>query len=356
MQGMKVQRILLIEQLLRLGPETIDTIWAKLKQKGVTCSKRSVYRDLLSLEEHFSDLRTELQVLDGEFNRKQWVIVARKQGGNEREDTYFKTFVAEQLKPDWMRKLTGNALKILLKNNYVIQQNEFRDIASHLPPDAMMHTGWGEYNAHYLDPVHVRNVLWGITNKRMVRVSQKYHSKQVTYLFSPYRIIYHRGTLHAAGWINGRTTREREFGIREIDLFDKVECTNERFYPRQSGRVADRLLKSRFGIHDTNEGKAEKIRIELGDGPGHFLSRRQWHHSQRFTKSAKGTWYLDMECTVNIELVGWIFSWLEHAKVIRPASLRKLMQERAEHIAAMYREDLPPVNPQDTNDARRIGR
>ncbi|MFM8813003.1 MAG: helix-turn-helix transcriptional regulator, partial [Methylophilaceae bacterium] len=333
-----------------------DSIALKLKKNGVICSKRSIYRDLISLEEHFEDHRVELKVIDGEFNRKKWVILNKRASSADKEDVYLQTFLVEHFKPEWMKRLTGNTLNNLLKSNYSIQKHEFNTIANNIPEAAVMHSGWGEFNAEDHNAGHIRDILWAITNNRMLIITQHYHSSLITYTFAPFKLIYHRGTLHIAGWLVNDTWENREFCIREIDLFENVDLTDERFLPKRDFARAIKLLKERFGIHDTNEQKAVKIRLELGDGPARFLSKRTWHPTQRFTKSGNGTWYMDLECALSIELIGWIFSWLEHIKVIKPLSLKKQMQKRAEFISNMYKKDLPVVNPKNTDDINSIGK
>jgi predicted DNA-binding transcriptional regulator YafY len=352
---MKVQRILLIQQFLKLGPETIDSIHQKLKKNGIQCSKRSVYRDLLSLEEHFEDQRMELKVVDGEFNRKKWLIVRKKTDNQTKEETYFKTFMVEYLKPNWMKKLTGNTLDTLLRSDYTIKSNEFHTLASNLPIGSILHSGWGELQEPVLNPDFLRDILWAITNQKVIVIRQPLHHELITYRFAPFRILYHRGTLQLCGWELDEKNRNRGFTTREVDLFEHLEVTNQRFLPKGELREAKQLLSTRFGIHDVQEKKPVKIKLELGEGPARFMMRRNWHPTQKFYQDKQGRWFMEMNCALSIELVGWLFGWVEHLKVIQPVALRRQMQERAEYIAKMYKKDLPPVNPKNTNDPDLIG-
>lgn len=353
---MKIQRILRIQQLLKLGPETIDSIYEKLSKEGIQCSKRSIYRDLVSLEEHFDDQRMELRVVDGEFNRKKWLIVRKKTDSQTKEETYFKTFLAENMKPQWMKRLTGNTLEALLRSDYTIKSNEFHTIAGNLPTGSVMHSGWGELSEPVINPDHLRTVLYAINNQKVIIIKQHLHHNHITYRLAPFRIVYHRGTLQLCGWELDEKNRNKGFTTREIDLFDHVELTPNRFIPRGEVQDAKRLLSTRFGIHDTAERKPVKIKLELGEGPARFLMRRIWHPTQKFYQDRKGRWFMEFNCAMSIELTGWLFSWIEHIKVIQPLSLSKQMQKRAEYIADMYRNNTPPVNPVNTNDPDLIGK
>ena len=93
----------------------------------------------------------------------------------------------------------------------------------------------------------------------------------------------------------------------------------------------------------------------MGEGPYLFLSRRYWHASQKFYKTASDEYFMELKCIVNIELIGWLFSWIEHVKVVSPVALKKAMQDRAELLLKMYKKQLPPVNPSNTNKPFLIG-
>lgn len=345
---MKALRILVIEQILKAGPETVESLAAKLRQKGITCSTRSIYRDLLLLEEHFRDPQLEVRRIDGEFNRGKWIICLREDGRPDDVETYLKTYLLDQFTPQWLKKASGSALSTLQRYDFKIPSKALGSIMSEIPPEAVLHSNWCEFQYSSKTLTHIRQVLWAIANKKLIRIRHFLHGQWEHQTFRPFRMVYHRGTVHVAGWIVG-ADKELRFSIRELEAFESVELSNERLrlsVPLREGRLE---LQRRFGIHDSDEKKAELVVIEMGEGPYLYLSRRNWHPSQRFYKDRKGRFFLEMKCTVNIELIGWLFSWLEHVKVLQPERLRKAMEERAGYILHMYRSNGSPVNPSDTN-------
>lgn len=346
---MKALRILIIEQILKVGPETVESLAIKLKQKGITCSARSIYRDLLLLEENFRDPQMEVRRMDGEYNRGKWIICLREQGKPDDVETYLKTFMLDQFTPQWLKKAGGHALETLQQYNYKIPAKALGSIMSEIPPEAVLHSNWCEFKYNSKTIAQIRQVFWAIANKKIVSIRYLLHGTWDHKLFRPFRIIYHRGTIHIAGWIvSGK--KDIQFSILELEAFEKLELSNERVLLKFPLREAKVELQRRFGIHDSTEKKAELIIIQMGEGPYLYLSRRFWHASQRFYRDRKGHCFLELKCAINIELIGWLFSWLEHVKVIKPVRLRKAMEERAAFLVNMYRQDLQPVNPSDTNN------
>jgi predicted DNA-binding transcriptional regulator YafY len=351
---MKALRILIIEQILKFGPETVESISLKLKQKGLQCSQRSIYRDLLLLEEHFKDPQLEIRKSDGEFNRKKWVICKKDNSKIKDADTYIKAYLLDQFTPQWLRKTSGSAMEILHAHDFKIPSKSIGGIMSEIPPEAVLHSNWCEF--HYNDNTieHIRKVLWAISNKKNIRIKHFFHQRWENQYFKPYRMIYHRGTIHIAGWIL-EEKKKPLFSIRELEAIETIELSNERKKVAVSKKDAKLEVSKRFGIHDSEESKEVSIKIQMSEGPYLFLSRRFWHNSQKFYKNDKGEYFMELKCVINIELIGWLFSWLEHVKVVSPVSLKKAMEDRAEFLLMMYKKQLPPVNPSNTNKPFLIG-
>jgi len=350
---MKALRILIIEQILKFGPETVESISLKLKQKGIQCSQRSIYRDLLLLEEHFKDPQLEIRKSDGEYNRKKWVIT-KKEKDEDSKDTYFKAYLLDQFTPHWLRKTSGSTLEILEAHDFRIPANSLGSIMTEIPPEAVIHSNWCEFTYNDKTLEHIRKVLWAISNKKIIRIKHFFHQKWREQNYKPFRMIYHRGTIHIAGWLL-EEKKKAEFSIRELEAIEHIELSNERSKTIGTVKHAKMEISKRFGIHDSEEEKVATIKIQMGEGPYLFLSRRFWHESQKFYKTTRDEYFMELKCVINIELIGWIFSWLEHVKVVQPLSLRKSIEERADYISKMYKKQLPPVNPSNTNKPFLIG-
>ena len=351
---MKALRILIIEQFLKSGPETVESLSIKLKQKGFTCSLRSIYRDLLLLEEHFSDPQLEIKKSDGEFNRKKWVIAKKERSKINDVDTFIKAYLLDQFTPQWLRKTSGSAIEILQQHDFQIPAKAIAEIMSEIPPEAVIHSNWCEFQYNEKTLEHIRKVLWAISNKKNIRIKHFFHKEWRDQSYKPYRMIYHRGTIHIAGWLL-EDRKKPVFSIRELEAIENIELSNDRKKVNVTNKEARKEISNRFGIHDSEEQKPVNIKIQMGEGPYLFLSRRFWHASQKFYKTTNDEFLMELKCVINIELIGWLFSWMEHVKVISPVALKKAMQDRAEFLLKMYKKQLSPVNPSNTNKPFLIG-
>ncbi|MEY4595193.1 MAG: hypothetical protein RIQ47_1603 [Bacteroidota bacterium] len=353
---MKAKRILLIEQFLKMGPETIDSLHLKLESSGIKCSHRSIYRDLDLIGEYFKDPYLEFIVMDAEFNKKKWLITRRKTASSDDFDLFISSYIVDQFTPGWLKQVSGGLMKTLMRYGYQIPNDVSKKIITNIPPHSVVHSGWSEFIHRKEIFQFIKDALWAIANDKLLEISHFIHQKKHHYYFKTFRLVYHRGTVHLAGWVIDIETSQAEFAIRELDAFESLTVSNERCKTRTNTRSANAALQSRFGIHDASDVKLHSIKIEMGEGPYLFLSKRIWHHTQKFYKGRAGKYYLEFQSEINIELVGWIFSWMEHVKVIRPTSLKRLMSERAKYILGMYQDDLNPVDPTDTNNPFIIGK
>ena len=353
---MKIKRILILEQLLKQGPESIESLSEKLKGRGIKCSNRTIYRDLIILEECYEDIRMGLKVIDGEFNRKKWIICDKKAIASEDSEIYFKTFLQDQFKPNWLKSITGNSIDTLVKLNYTIPNGEYKTLITHIPDESIICTDWNEFtiNAHSLK--HIKDVLWAITNRKQILIEYYYQGKRIKSKCNPFRLVYHRGTIHIACWILDDNTGKSEFCVRELDTLEKISMSNNRYNIKDKKKTANKELTSRFGIHDSDDKKIYSIKLEMGEGPYIFLSRRFWHTSQKFHRSAEGKYFMELKCRINIELIGWLFSWVEHIKIHSPDILKNNMRQRAEFIALLYTKNNGPINPSNSNNAMVIGK
>jgi len=347
---MQVQRVLNIIQKLSLGPETVSSLHQKLTEEGVSVSQRTVYRDLLMMEDAFRLGNIRLVRYEGEFNKATWIITTTDERTAPRSDLYLKTFLTENLKPEWEKYFTGNTIEDVFQ---AISVSEAAVIQNSISQFSVEHSNWGEFVYHHEHYNRLKDIIWAISNQRIIHIAYYDHTVEVEYRFRPLKVIYHRGALNILGWRlhDGRA----EMHFQELDCIRTTSITNERFHQVNEEAAVRQTLKERFGIHDSTEQEAHRIVLEMEEGPAIFLKNRNWHPTQSFRKE-NGRWLMEFTCIVNIELLGWIFSWLEHVKVVEPPFLRDIIEARAAYIYKMYRDDLPAIEPMNTDDPLLIGR
>ncbi|MFM2135203.1 MAG: hypothetical protein RL021_603, partial [Bacteroidota bacterium] len=309
---MQVNRILSIVNKLSLGPETVSSLHHKLESEGFKVSQRTVYRDLLKLEETFQMGNIRLKRYDGEFNKATWIIVSSDGSASMRNDFYLQTFLTEHLKPDWAKSFTGNSIEDLFSGGNAINESEAISIQKNISQFSIQHSNWGEFFYDHEHYNRLKDIIWAISNQRIIHIVFYDHVAEMEYKFRPLKVVYHRGALNVLGWrIHGEQT---EMSFQELDCIRTTRITNERYQQVNEDAIVRQALLERFGIHDSVDTDRHTVILEMGRGPAIFLKNRMWHPTQSF-REENGRWLMEFSCTINIELVGWIFSWLEHVKV-----------------------------------------
>jgi predicted DNA-binding transcriptional regulator YafY len=351
---MQVLRVLSILNHLSVGPETVPSLHHKLQGEGHKVSQRTIYRDLLKLEEAFKLGNIKLRRYTGEFNKATWIIATADPKTYVRDDLYLQTFMTEHFKPEWLKAFTGSSIEDVFTNGNTITESEALVIQKNISQFSIQHSNWGEFIYNHEHYNRLKDIIWAISNQRIIYIAYFDHNGHVEHKFRPLKVVYHRGTIHLVGWLI--VGDEVFIQAQELDCIRTTRITNERYQQTNEEAVVRQALIDRFGIHDSVQKDRVQVVLEMGEGPAIFLMNRHWHPTQSFRKTGDNRWRMEFSCMINIELVGWVFSWLEHVKVLEPASLRDLMAERAAYIADMYRKNLPPVAPGNTDEPYAIGR
>lgn len=250
--------------------------------------------------------------------------------------------------------LTGSFVKELFAENIRLREECSRKIGVYLTAESVANSNWGEYIFKEEYRKRITDLFWAITNKRLLEVKFYDHGQTAAKEFRPLKIIVHRGTLHLIGWLKKKNSYELQ--VQELDSFTDFRVTDKRYSRKNEDLLAEHELQKRFGIHDSIDRRVYKVRLRISEGPALTIQNHLWHPTQKFRREKGGTWIMEMNCEINIELIGWIFSWLEHIKVLGPDKLLKFVADRARVIGEMYSGNLMPVNPINTDDPGLAGR
>lgn len=350
---MQIERILAVIRFLSIGPETVSTLYPKLKSLGFNCSERTIYRDLTKISEVLNTPQIHVAATEGVFNKKTWMIVSSENDTSISFQDYVNLFLVEHFKSKWLKKVTGDTISQILDVTKGVSVESLPDIVQLVPINAIVHTDWSEFIYKAKHKKYLKDLLKAITNKIVVQIKYYDHEHLVLVKFEPIRLIYHRGTIHLIGFHYRNS--DKSIQVIELDSIVSVIEIDKRFKIKGHYKLLDINLKSKFGIHASADSKIYKIVIHISKSSGIYLSNRFWHKSQKFMQLPDGSFHLEMQCTINIELVGWIMSWLEHMKVLSPAILKNHIAERANHIHLMYKNNQHPISPKDTNNWNVIG-
>jgi proteasome accessory factor B len=102
-----------------------------------------------------------------------------------------------------------------------------------------------------------------------------------------------------------------------------AELTGERFQrPRDFSPAA--LLEGSFGVF--SGGRPRRIRIRFDAFAAQLVRERQWHPSQKIREEVGGGLVLELRLGSLPEIHRWVLGWGEHARVLEPAELRRLVR------------------------------
>ncbi|MFM7015806.1 MAG: helix-turn-helix transcriptional regulator [Bacteroidota bacterium] len=350
---MQIERILTVIRFLSVGPETVATLYPKLKSLGYNCSERTIYRDLTKISEVLNTPQIRVAVSEGVFNKKTWMIVSSENDTSLSFQEYVNLFLIEHFKTKWLKKATGDTLSQILDMKKGVSLDSFPEIVQLVPSNAVANSDWSEFIFKAKHKKFLDELLRAITNKIVVSIKHYDHERLVEINYEPLRMIYHRGTVHliACHYKNS----DRALHVIELDAIESVVELDKRFNLKGSLKAIDNKLQTKFGIHDSNDTKVYKVIIHISKSAGIYLSNRFWHKSQKFKLLDDGSYHLEMQCCINIELVGWIMSWLEHMKVVSPTLLKEHIQKRSLYIHQMYKNNDDPISPRDTDNWDSIG-
>ncbi len=350
---MQIERILAVIRYLSIGPETVATLYPKLKSLGYNCSERTIYRDLTKISEVLNTAQIHVAVTEGVFNKKTWMIVSSDNDTSISFQEYVNLFLIEHFKSKWLKKVTGDTLSQILDVKKGVSVESFPEIVQLVPGTAVINSDWSEFIYKAKHKKYLKDLLRAITYKIVVQIKYYDHEHLVLVNFEPMRMVYHRGTVHLIGCHYKNS--DKSIQVIELDAIESVIEIDKRFNMKGNYKLLDSNLQTKFGIHASNDEKVYRVVLHIGRSAGIYIANRFWHKTQKVTVLPDGSYQLEMQCTINIELVGWIMSWLEHMKVISPSILKKHIADRANYIHLMYKNDQHPISPKDTDNWNVIG-
>lgn len=338
----QLERLKHIYGLLSHTPQTIESLQSALQALGATVSSRQLYRDLDDVGNYFLRDQERLELKNQEFNKKLYVINRNNGAGtinNYDIDTYFinklviPSGIAQARKSsnDKFRDIFANYL-----NSSKVENNSNWDGSS------MLNTHFNEIVFDEQFQEKFNQILWSVSNHRSIEIISckgdsvsMYRSVSFPFVFNPLKIIYHRGSFFVAGMI------ELSKRCLVLDLYQITEfkLSNQSFPFKKEISGLDRNLKGRFGVGQNIDEEIYDVIIEFASLTGEFVKAHTWHHSQTFEPLPNGNLRMQLKCGINRELIGWIYMWMGHAKIIQPQILKDYHREQLNLIEKVNQSD-----------------
>lgn len=291
---------------------------------------RTIRRDMLTLVR----VGFPLQETVGRFGRKLWRVAP--QAGVPPLSFAFDEALALYFGRRLLDPLAGTLF-------WDAAQRAFRKIRAGLNPSALRyidrmgtafhHTAIG--NSDYEGKGDLLDrLLVAVEDCKVTLLT--YHSERstepVTREIHPYGWTYHSGSLYLTAF----ATAVGELRTYKLDRITDVDVDPNMKFPRpQKFDLASHFAGS-FGVYRATTDKPVKVRVRFTKDAARFVSEKQWHASQQFTRQADGGLVAEFELTNLTEFQSWILSFGPNAEVLEPAELRRAMADVAEKTLARY--------------------
>jgi len=196
-------------------------------------------------------------------------------------------------------------------------------------------TGYIDYTPHR---DKIITLIEAINDRRICKISYRavMSSRTKTLYIKPLKIFSYQDTvyLHARiAKIPGKRYYEPEFDpLLAVHRFKFVEKT-ERIYEIPHNYDFDKIFKQNFGVMKEDEFEVE---IEFKGWATKFVRERIWSPDQKIEKIGRNKILLTFMASSEPELISWVLSFGEEAKLIRPSILLKSIVQKTQMMASNY--------------------
>ena len=161
--------------------------------------------------------------------------------------------------------------------------------------------------------------------------------KDTSFTLFPLKIIYHNFDYYIGCYIP-KTKKFEIFEIKQLvkyrTLRKSKQYDNDKLLMRYNA-----YAKTLFGVTKNIDDNIYKIKLQFSSITGSYIEIFNWHHSQKFNKK-DNTIIMTLECGINRELVGWIFSWMYNVKIIEPPELKAYYNKAIKEIRQINKKDM----------------
>ena len=140
-------------------------------------------------------------------------------------------------------------------------------------------------------------------------------AREEVHLVEPHHLHFHAGALYIIGWSRTR-------GGPRLFLLDRVvsaEITADEFLPRAEVEPS-RFIHGAFGVWD---GPPESVVLRFRGPSASLVAEQKWHASQVSRPCEAGELEVSFEVPRTPALVGWVRSFGDQVRVVRPRRLLK---------------------------------
>jgi len=228
-------------------------------------------------------------------------------------------------------KLFEEATRALLKSRTLLNEGA-----------RVSHQKFGAFQTGYIDYTPFSGIICTLVeamdNKRTCKLTYQaiMENRPKTYHINPLKIFSHKDTVYLhAQWEPPPKGpfKEPDFDpLLAIHRMRKVEMT-DRTYNWPKNYDFDKIFNKHFGLIKDADFEVE---VEFSGWTARYVSERIWSPDQKITKIDDDKIRLTFSASSEVELIAWILSFGEEAKVIKPEGIVKEMLNKVKMTASLY--------------------
>ncbi len=181
----------------------------------------------------------------------------------------------------------------------------------------------------------LNGLMTGVLRRLHVKyVYVRADGKKRTGVLEPYAMAVYRQGLYVIGRPASGERGEGKGAIRvyAAERFSKAEHVRNSHFELPTGFAVDKYFQGAFGIFVGDE--QTRVVVELSAAARATVEARSWHPSQKLKRLPDGTVRLTFEVPNTTQVLPWVLSWGDHARVIEPCALAEEVHDIAKRMSA----------------------
>jgi len=184
----------------------------------------------------------------------------------------------------------------------------------------------------------IRRILQAMEEKRICKIAYKSITAKRAKIFyiMPLKIFSHHDTIYLSARLATKPGRPYQTPLFDpllaIHRTKKVELTDRPFeFPRDYN--FEKTFNQNFGIIKED---AFEVEVEFKGYAANYVSERIWSPDQKIIKKGKGKVRLILNASSDPELITWLLSFGDEARLLKPEYLQKKIKNIANKIQDYY--------------------
>ena len=296
--------------------------------KAAGVSKRTIYRDLLALQEAGFPLIDE-----NRDNHAYWTLNTRPFRHLTQLGFSLSELCALYLSRRLVESLTGIPFQAALGDAFGKFEREItpkmKAYLDCLPSVMSARPTGGKVS---LSPAHdrmVEQMVDASVARRQVRMLyySLSHERKAEYLVYPLRFVYTHGAMYLRAWVPARE-QVLTFAAHRIK---RVSVLEERF--EHDAKWSEETFSGSLG---PNDGPTAHVVLRVERELAPIIVERQYHRSQKTTPLSDGSILLELDVCDDVWLHSFVLQFGHRVRVVEPAALAREISEELERARRHY--------------------